>query len=234
MNKSGRSPVRAARGSTRAITAALAFLLATAFLPAFADEAQDEYKLGKQAFDTKQYEAAAEHYGKAAELGHSGGQNALGYCYEYGLGLRKDYAKAVEWYRKAAEQGDAKAQFNLGLCYDFGRGVTEDAAEAVEWYRKAAEQGDAKAQYNLGICYDSGRGVEADEAEAEKWLRLAADQGHPDARHYFKYRWFRRFRERHDMIFELTLKLVILSWFFLINVCILSFVAKVATFFGKK
>ena len=36
------------------------------------------------------------------------------------------------------------------------------------------------------------------------------------------------------MIFELTLKLVILSWFFLINVCILSFVARVAIFFGKK
>ena len=36
------------------------------------------------------------------------------------------------------------------------------------------------------------------------------------------------------MIFELTLKLVILSWFFLISVCILSFVDKAAIFFGKK
>ena len=212
--KSGQT-LRASRTSgwriVRTIAAALAFFLATAFLPAFADEAQDEYELGKQAFDTKQYEAAAEHYGKAAELGHSGGQNALGYCYEYGLGLKKDYAKAVEWYRKAAEQGDAKAQFNLGLCYDFGQGVTEDAVEAVEWYRKAAEQGDAKAQFSLGICYDSGRGVETDEAEAERWLRLAAEQGHPDARHYFRYRWFRRFKERHEGIFEFSLKVVILA-----------------------
>ena len=76
--------------------------------------------------------------------------------------------------------------------------------------------------------------METDEAEAERWLRLAAEQGHPDAQHYFKYRWFRRFKERHEGIFEFSLKVVILAWLLLINVCILSFVAKVATFFGKK
>ena len=218
----------------RTITAALAFLLATAFLPAFADEAQDEYDLGVQAFDAKQYEAAAEHYRKAAELGHSGGQNALGYCYYYGLGVERDYEKAVEWYRKAAEQGNRKAQYNMGVCCASGNGVIKDQVKAAEWYRKSAEQGWANAQFNLGMRYASGNGVEADEAEAERWLRLAAEHGHPDAQHYFRYRWFRRFKEQHEAIFKLTFKLVILSWFFLINAFILSFVSKVASLFGKK
>ena len=218
----------------RAITVALAFLLATVFLPAFADEAQDEFDLGVQAFGTKQYEAAVEHYRRAAELGHSGGQNTLGYCYYYGMGVERDYEKAVEWYRKSAEQGNGKAQHNMGVCYSSGNGVIKDQVKAVEWYRKSAEQGWANAQFSLGMCYASGNGVEADEAEAERWLRLAAEQGHPDAQHYFKYRWFRRFKEQHNVIFEFSLKVVILAWFFLINVCILSFVAKVAIFFGKK
>ena len=230
----GRPPVRALRAVERkimrVIAVALAFLLATVFLPAFADEAQDEYDLGVQAFDARQYEASVEHYRKAAELGHSGGQNALGYCYYYGLGVERDYEKAVEWYRKSAEQGNEKAQYNMGVCCSSGNGVIKDLVKAAEWYRKSAEQGYMSAQFNLGMRYALGDGVETDEAEAERWLRLAAEQGHPDARHYFRYRWFRRFKEQHKVIFELTLKLVILSWFFLINVCILSFVARVANF----
>ncbi len=56
---------------------------------------------------------AASWYRKAAEQGDVGGQNNLGYMYEYGQGVVKDYGQAAYWYRIAAEQGDAQAQQNL-------------------------------------------------------------------------------------------------------------------------
>ena len=113
-----------------------------------------------------------------AEKGDASAQDALGYCYENGLGVTKDLAEAVKWFRKAAEQNDAGALINLGVCYQNGQGLAKNDVKAWECFRKAAEFGLAVAQYNLGICYDKGRGVAQDEAEAVKWFRKAAEQNY--------------------------------------------------------
>ncbi len=95
---------------------------------------------------------------KAAEQEYANAQYALGLCYVYGWGVKKDpqeaatwYKKAVAGFRKAAEQGDAEAQFSLGTCYETGDGVEKDLKEAVKWYRKAAEQGYSGAQQALRV-----------------------------------------------------------------------------------
>ena len=129
----------------------------------------------------KNYQKAAEYYIKAAEQGHSGAQNNLGYCYENGLGVKQSYTKAAKWYRKAAEQGDSCAQMNLGICYKVGRGVLGSYTNAVEWFHKAAEQGNSGAQVELGLCYYLGRGIEQNFEEAARWYRKAAEQGDSNA-----------------------------------------------------
>src|SRR5436305_12876345 len=77
--------------------------------------------------------------------------NNLGYCYQYGIGKRKDKFKAFEFYLKSAEEGYSAAKNNLGYCYQNGIGATKDEKKAFEWYLKAANE-DLYAQYNLGIC----------------------------------------------------------------------------------
>ena len=123
---------------------------------------------------------AAKYY-RDAMRGDAAAQCNLGYCYEYGKGVRRDYTEAMKWYRESAERGNAPAQYNIGNCYYYGKGTSKDYAEAIKWFKKAAEQGYASAQCNLGICYHYGKGVGQDYAEAVKWYRKAAEQGDADA-----------------------------------------------------
>lgn len=101
---------------------------------------------------------AAEHFGKAAELGHTKAQMRLAYFYEKGMGVERDARIAVQWYKEAAAK-DPKAQFSLGLCYTKGIGIVQDDKKAVECFRKSADQGYDRALYNLGYCYEQGTGV---------------------------------------------------------------------------
>ena len=118
--------------------------------------------------------------------------NGLGFCYEFGMGYKRDmekakeyYAKAkdiedkekVEEYRKDAEQGDATAQFKLGKAYCKGEGVEKNYAEALKWFTMSAKQKNMDGQTCLGCMYQNGCEVEKDYTEALKWYRKAAEQG---------------------------------------------------------
>ncbi len=153
-------------------------------------EAESSFQRARFAYKAENFSEAALWCLNAADLGHAEAQSALGYCYEFGIGVTRDDAQAVHWYSKAAEQGDAEAQNALGDCYASGKGVTRDDAhivnpeakscfqralaaykaenfsEAVLWCRKAADQGHALAQRNLGFCYELGIGVTQDDAQA--------------------------------------------------------------------
>jgi TPR repeat protein len=85
----------------------------------------------------------------AAQQGHAGAQNNLGFAYELGQGVKKNQKQAVYWYRKAAEQGHVGAKSNMGYAYYYGKGVKQDEKQAVYWYQKAAEQGFTRALSNL-------------------------------------------------------------------------------------
>lgn len=56
---------------------------------------------------------------EAAATGDAALQNALGYCYAFGMGVEQDWQKAVEYYTLSAEQGYAPAQSILGYEYLF-------------------------------------------------------------------------------------------------------------------
>ena len=61
----------------------------------------------------KQQQEAAKQYREEAEMGNVKAQFKLAWCYEKGVGVKKDIEAAVRWYRKAAAQGDSAAQTAL-------------------------------------------------------------------------------------------------------------------------
>ncbi|MBO7341609.1 MAG: toll/interleukin-1 receptor domain-containing protein, partial [Clostridia bacterium] len=100
----------------------------------------------KEAFEHKDYIAAAELFEEAANMGDAASLCNLGYCYEVGLGVDRDTKMSANLYRRAANAGNARAQYNLGVCYALGVGVDEDIDQAIEHMSKAAKNGDQKAQ----------------------------------------------------------------------------------------
>jgi len=163
------------------IDASAAIPACEAALRQYPDDVRLNHQLGRAYVAAKNYQAAVEHYRKAAEQGYAPAQVNLGLRYQDGRGVSQDYREALVWYRKAAEQGYAPAQVNLGKMYENGQGVSKDETQAVAWYRKAAEQGYAIAQANLGVMYENGRGVSQDYREALVWYRKAAEQGYAPA-----------------------------------------------------
>lgn len=151
------------------------------------DRAQEDtdaaalYQRGWQCFERSDYAGAAACYRRAAQQGHAGAQNSLGWMYQRGQGVSRDDGAAAEWYLRAAQQGHAGAQYALGWLYQHGRGVSRDDGAAAEWYRRAAQQGHAGAQNSLGWLYQRGLGVSQDNAAAVEWYRRAAEQGHAGA-----------------------------------------------------
>ena len=80
-------------------------------------------------------------YTIAAQMGHRSSACNLGYCYQNGIGCKKDLKLAVHYYTIAAEDGSASAKFNLGMCYKQGGGVNVDFRKAEKLLREASESG---------------------------------------------------------------------------------------------
>lgn len=72
-----------------------------------------------------------------AEEGDTVSQNALGWMYDQGIGVKEDPKKAVKWYLKSAKKGFRKAQVNIGVMNELGRGTPQNFEEANKWYSKA-------------------------------------------------------------------------------------------------
>ena len=120
----------------------------------------------------------------AAEKGHAGAQNQIGYMYAHGEGVRKNLDCAFVWYMKAAKKGQKDAQYEVGEAYYYEKGIDGSYRKAFNSYMKAAEQGHADAQYSVGFMYANGKGVKRDLEEAFHWFKQAAQQGHDKARYY--------------------------------------------------
>ena len=152
-----------------------------------------QFQLGAYYHDgldvTRDYEAAAAWFGRAARQGYPAAQLALGTMLLNAEGMLPDEAEAANWIRKAAEQGYPPAQDELATLYAEGIGVMQDDAAAVSWATKAAEQGLPEAQYHLGSFLASGApggAVPPDKiASACFWLALAAADGHQESQELF-------------------------------------------------
>ena len=85
----------------------------------------------------------------AAQKGHSGALNNLGWCFQTGFGVEPDETRAHELWLEAAAGGDVDAFANLGRDYDLGMGVAADENLARVWYTRAANAGHAGATVRL-------------------------------------------------------------------------------------
>ncbi len=149
------------------------------------DQAEDLFKKADRYYHgqgvRKNLELALRSYLKAAESGHPGAQNRVGWMYEKGEGVKTDHAEAAKWYRKAAEQGYVNAMNDLGYMYRQGWGVPQSHEDALLWFELAASKYDSYAEYNMGQMFENGWGVERDMEEAVRWFRRSAARGHERA-----------------------------------------------------
>lgn len=115
---------------------------------------------------------------QAANAGYEHSQNLVGYCYNEGIGVKRNLKLALFWFQAAAEEGRHKeALFNLALAYEKGQGTAVNLRKALSYYLQAAKLGDAQAQCNLGVAYLQGLGTRPDRKKAIFWMRKAAKKG---------------------------------------------------------
>ncbi|GET03244.1 kinase-like domain-containing protein [Rhizophagus clarus] len=105
------------------------------------------------------------------------GQNSAGYCYDCGIGTKKDFKKAFYWYEKAANNGNRKAMHNVGRCYINGNGVEKDYNKAFESFKQSAERGNFIGITKLGYCYYEGIGTKIDRQKAFESYQNGANLG---------------------------------------------------------
>lgn len=151
--------------SPRQTCAACCLLLAVAFVPAAASEAEKPALSYVQNQDRADFIALV----KKARQGDTESQWQVGQTYVR-LG---DPARAVPMLRFAAASGDPRAAVLLGSLHEEGLGTVKSREEALRWYRLAAEHGQPEAMAALGRLLLEESGPQARES-AWQWLRQAA------------------------------------------------------------
>ena len=157
-----------------------------------AKTSEEYFVLGDLAHYNGNYKQAVAYFQKAADMGNSDAQFALGTCYLYGQGVPQDNKKGIAYIEKAAYQGNPWAQVNIGSLYLTGDiGFSKDYKQAFEWFNKAAKQGAPDAYYHLGAMYFTGEmGVPQNYTKSREYFLKAmnAEKGlHPEARKYAQY-----------------------------------------------
>jgi len=105
----------------------------------------DRYKLGEFAqaghAAQKSLSDARHWFEQAANRGHAGATERIGYYLENGLGgFEQDWFAAAQSYQLAASKGLPAAQYRLGLMYLEGRGVMQNSDKALRWISLSASR----------------------------------------------------------------------------------------------
>ena len=145
------------------------------------EKAEKYYDKAEALYEKKEYEKMIPFYEKAAQLGHLGAMNNLGFSYYYGYGVEKNVETAADWYKKAAEKNHLLSICNLGDMYIKGIGVERDVKKGVDHITRAAKGGLPRAMYELGLMYLYGNPVEKSREKAVFYLKGAAEKGHKNA-----------------------------------------------------
>lgn len=106
---------------------------------------------------------------------------ALGYLYEYGIGLNADPAAAIGHYEFGARAGHAPSQNLLGIALRDGKIAAADKVAALSWLLAAANQGHRGAMVDVGIFYRFGWGTSPNIEKSIHWLTRASELGQPKA-----------------------------------------------------
>ena len=129
----------------------------------------------------RNYELAAQWYGKAAEQGHAVAEYRLASLYERGIGVGQDMLRAKSLYQRAAEKGNTRAMHNLGVLAVEGPDGKPNYTSAALWFGKAAEYGVRDSQYNLAVLLARGLGMPKDLVRSYTWFAIVAAAGDADA-----------------------------------------------------
>lgn len=140
-----------------------------------------DFQTGQDAYDSGDYQTAANEWQPLAEAGQASGQFGMGLLFANGFGVSMDDDQALLWYRLAADQGHALAQCNLAVMHANGWGVPQSDTESLKWYRLAADKGIVEAQIAVAKMYERGLGVDEDKVQAYKWYDIAAGMGNDGA-----------------------------------------------------
>ena len=115
---------------------------------------------------------AAEYFMKAAKLGNTDAQYALGRLFYLGQGVPKDSRQALYYLEKAIEKENQPAIYLAGKIY-LTEDSVKDIGKALQYLEVAASQENANAEYLLGKLYLRGKGVPKDSlhrtSEPQSW-----------------------------------------------------------------
>ena len=129
----------------------------------------------------RNYEMAAQWYGKAAEQGLATAQYRLAALYERGLGVTQDMQRAKTLYQRSAEKGNTRAMHNLGVLAVESADGKPNYTSAALWFGNAAEYGVRDSQYNLAVLLARGLGLPKDLVKSYTWFAIVAAAGDPGA-----------------------------------------------------
>lgn len=102
---------------------------------------EDPLTLACDLWDRGDNRGAFKLFSVLAAGGDSAAQLNLGYCFDCGLGVRKNQAKALYWYRRAYANGDSCGANNIGTIYrDRGQ-----QRRALDWFERAVKMGEVGA-----------------------------------------------------------------------------------------
>ena len=112
--------------------------------------------------------------------------NALGECFRYGLGFRKDAKKAKEFYKKAIDsetgvQGVVASYLAMGEIFEYGDGVTASIIQANKYYLAAANRLCPIGQWKVATALENGIGFKKNIHTAVYYFRLCANSGNVKA-----------------------------------------------------
>ncbi|WDE95646.1 tetratricopeptide repeat protein [Lentisphaera profundi] len=123
----------------------------------------------------------------SADNGNSTSEARVAYCYQNGIGVRKDNEVAIRWFLRAANKNYPPAQVALGNCYSVGSGVSANLEIAYTWYEKAARLGNSSGLYNAGVCHIRGIGTKVNVARGLDYYQRAAEQNYAQAIYVLAY-----------------------------------------------
>ena len=118
---------------------------------------------------------ACQLFEKAADQGHTRAAHNAGYCYQLGLGGKKDSEKAIHFYTMAAEAGEARSQHNLAMVF----GELGNAEKAYFWLRVAESYGykQDSSLIETAKAHLPASQVEREDKEILAWLGAHKVQG---------------------------------------------------------
>lgn len=113
--------------------------------------------------------AAARAFLQAASAGNGSAAHPLGYCFDVGVGVRRNSKLAMRWYLRAWRLGGATSAANIATVYR-DRGLF---AQAVRWWQRAVDAGVPEEAVEVGYCYQYGIGVRRNVRKAADCYRVA-------------------------------------------------------------